>query len=768
MTKNMMILRARVVFLGLALVSLSACSWFGPSVPGPAWSELLGRLTNTVSMARLDTLPSGIITSYDPAGSNDDYNHYLRKGPAGWIVLADLKGPGYVSRFWFTGADNGKHRVRFFFDGEKTASLDVSLEELCGGSEPFKSPLAAYENYCWFSFLPIPYAKRLVIMAQEGATREGGWPRIFYQVNYSTFPKGTKIESFRRERSPDELAQVEAVRAAWAEGGVAGAPAGAAPVVSEATLAPGEAKSFGAMTGPAMIRRLEITPDFSAIASPGAREKLLRDVVLRMSWNGSPEASVEVPLGDFFGSIWRRQRYESACFGMEGDTFVCGFPMPFEKSGEISLVHQGSGEPVKVAVKAFVEPLSVWDPAWGYFHAAWSRSNPDEIGRFHTILHARGRGRYAGCLLGVTTLDRTWWMLEGDEKMYIDGESLPSWHGTGLEDYFNGGWYYQNVLLRPFHGLAFKAFFRVVQYRLHALDPVTFARSFDMVFERGPDNNSHGWMESVAWYYLDAPAAAGVKLVARAQRDAPKDPLAEASIMTELLNAERLGDYAGARDYIDQFLEGREEFPGMPLLRLRRLAYTEKLEGYDAARPKYEAFLAGETNEAAVAQAKLLMWLHEKPANALLSLYSNVRARAWLDGREICMTERPEKTAVAQIELEPGRHVLAVEAGWQSYPSWVQVAVRGAQGVYGTMPDWKYKFNPEPGFGGAGYDDSAWPAIGGTGVKGPPEEPYVWLEPNALVDLQSRVAGLRPGDSEWPNRGSRVVFRKEFDWPPAP
>ena len=760
-------IRVGVLFTASFCLLLSACSWFGPSIPGPAWSELLGRLTNTVAMARLDTLPSGIITSYDPAGSNDDFNHYLRKGPPGWIVLADLKGPGYVSRFWFTGADNGKHRLRFFFDGEKNARLDISLGEFCGGAEPFMPPLAVYENYCWFNYLPIPYGKRLVIMAEEGATREGGWPRIFYQVNYSTFPKGTKIESFRRELTAAEQAQLKDVRAAWAKGGIAAAPASAQIAESDLTVAPGEKKSCDAIAGPGMVRRLEITPDFTAVASPGAREGLLRDLVLKISWNGSSDASVEVPLGDFFGSIWRRQRYESAYFGMSGDTFVCGFPMPFEESAAVSVEHQGSGAPVNVKVKAFIEPMATWDPAWGYFHAAWSRSNPDELGRFHTILHAKGKGRYAGCLLGVTTLDRSWWMLEGDEKMYIDGESLPSWHGTGLEDYFNGGWYYQNVLPRPLHGLAFKAFFRVVQYRLHLLDPVTFQTSFDMLFERGPDNNSHGWMESVAYYYMDRPAAAGVRLAARSQREPPKDPLADASIMTELLNAERLGDYRGARDYIDQFLEGRAEFPLMPMLRLRQLAYDERLEGFDAVRPRYEAFMAAETNAAAVEQAKLLLWLHEKPSNALLSLYSNARARAWLDGKEICVTERPEKTVVRPVELAPGHHVLAVEAGWQSYPSWVQVAVRGTDGVYGTEPDWKYKFNPADGFGGAGYDDSSWPEIGGTGVKGPPEEPYVWLEPNAFVDMQSKALGLRPGDSEWPNRGSRVVFRKEFDWPAA-
>ena len=85
----------------------------------------------------------------------------------------------------------------------------------------------------------------------------------------------------------------------------------------------------------------------------------------------------------------------------------------------------------------------------------------------------------------------------------------PFWFGTGLEDYFTGGWYYQNVLARPLHGFASQNLFRTVQYRVHLPDVINFKQSFRMVFERGPDNASHGAFESLAWYYLDRPRPIG-------------------------------------------------------------------------------------------------------------------------------------------------------------------------------------------------------------------------------------------------------------------
>ena len=104
----------------LALVAAVACGcrdWKARRIV--TWAELVSQLGDFDRMARLDVLSSPLLSSYDPTGGNNDYNTYLRKSDTpGWVVIADLKGPGYVSRFWFTSADENQN-IRFTFDGEK-------------------------------------------------------------------------------------------------------------------------------------------------------------------------------------------------------------------------------------------------------------------------------------------------------------------------------------------------------------------------------------------------------------------------------------------------------------------------------------------------------------------------------------------------------------------------------------------------------------------------------------------------------------------------
>ncbi len=418
--------------------------------------DLLGRLTNITDIARLEGDRTELISSFDPTGGNDDFNHPLRKGAPGWVVLADLKGPGYVARFWFTGGEPTQ-RVRFYFDGETTPRWETTMAELCGGGD-VRSPLAGYENYCWYTYLPIPYAKRLVIETQEGGTKPDGWPRLFHQINVVSLPRGTSVRSFSGTLTDEERQAVEAARRVWTKP-TAWVPANLPRKETNVVLDPGSQVHALRLSGPAVIRRLAIRPDWQALARPSHREAVLRNILVRIRWNGSEQDSVVSPLGDLCGVFWRRVRYESFYFGMTDGALELRFPMPFEQGAEILVQNQGAFA-VPLHVEAEFQSLETWDPGWGYFHAGWWRTTPGDLGRPHPILHVKGRGRFAGCTLGVVSQDPSYWILEGDETIRRDGEKEPGWRGTGLEDYFNGGWYYRNVLTRPLHGLPVKTPFR--------------------------------------------------------------------------------------------------------------------------------------------------------------------------------------------------------------------------------------------------------------------------------------------------------------------
>lgn len=761
-----------VVCAALAAVCLCGCSPGKNPAYDVTFRQLVDRLADPRNLARLDLPETHLLSSSDPLGGNDDYNHPLRSGPPGWWVIADLKGPGYVSRFWYTSS-NPDHRIRLYFDNEKSPRIDATVRQFCGELAPFLPPLAAYENLCCYNYVPIPYAKRLIVMLQAGGYNPGGEPRVFHQINYSTLPKGTSIETLPRNLGEGDKQALQSVRRVWNDPAVCTPVDGTVTQSVVLSLPPGQSGALPRIAGPAMIREIRITPASSNGLTQGQApqtatvpqqqinwDSLLRDVVFRVRWDDAATAGVESPLGDFCGNVWRRAKYQSMYFGLSSNTLVARFPMPFAKAAHLEFENQGSNA-VALAVEMTATPMA-WDGRYGYFHAAWRRSSPQDIGKPHEILAAVGKGRYAGCILSATTLDKSFWMLEGDEVMWRNGGAAPFWWGTGLEDYFNGGWYYQNVLTRPLHGLPFKTFFRTVQYRIHLPDPVMFEKSFRMIFERGPDNASHGWFESTAFYYLDQPRDAPSTLLKPAERMPPEDPFSRITIMPELFNYERFGDYEGARQFIDVFLEKYPDFPFAGMLRLRQAAYVERIYGFPSAKPMYNKIIATDTNAAVQQQARLLVWFHEKTTHSLMGVYCDTDTRIFMDGQIIGAAGNPERMNAIGLELRPGRHVLALQCKEHAYPSWIQAYVRTHYGDVFTTPDWKNKVAPVGAWTQAGYDDSGWKPAGGTGCKGPPEEPYVWVEPNAFVDMQSKACGLG-AYSDDPDKSKPMVFRREFE-----
>jgi hypothetical protein len=739
----------RMVWAAGLLGVLAGCGGRPAGEPATV-ASLAERLADPLGLARLDQPDTTMHTSYDRTGGNNDYGTFLRDSDTpGWKVLVDLKGPGYVSRVWFTGARDGfQHRFRFYFDGEEIPRLEGDIKVLFGGKQaPFLAPLAEYNNYCWYSFVPLPYAKRLRIECETGP--EGAKP--YYQVSESALPRGTPVETFAWPLPERDLAALEKVRAVWAAKQFP-----EAGELRETTRA--DWKSGVSIEGPGVIRRLEFEPEWAKIPEE-ARDAVLRDWMVSIRYDGSTNESVKVPMGDLCGMPWRRVRTQSLFFGMEGDSLFCAFPMPFAKSAEIRL-EAGRVAAVPVKIRAWVEKRAESPVGQlGYFHAGWWRTTPGDAGRSHPILRAKGKGKYVGCLLSVCTLDGSYWALEGDESIRKDGEKAPGWLGTGLEDYFNGGWYYQNVMSGPTHGLFVKEPFRTVQYRVHAMDPSRFDESLDMVFERGPDQMSRAFFESSSWYYLDRPQSADTVRLRPENRGVPQDPRQDAlGIMTALWNHERFGDGQGERDELALRLRrygAQYSASARRMLEFRLALLDGKLDGPDPL----PTFIA-DSDEAVATAAKMLQRQNEAGA-ALAVLYANMPAKVFVDGREIMQASHPERPTVVSFGLPPGRHVLVLQTPRQRYPDWVQLAIRGKNWFAGTDPTWKFAFDPAGDWAAPDFDDSAWPELGGTGVKGPPEEPYIWAEPDPFLDMQSKAVGLRP-PMEWPAQGRMSVYRQTF------
>ena len=107
----------------------------------------------------------------------------------------------------------------------------------------------------------------------------------------------------------------------------------------------------------------------------------LRNLILRMYWDGQKNPSVEVPIGDFFGIAHGRQRNMVTPYvGMQdAKGFNCFIPMPFKKEVQISIENDSD-----VDVDMFFYQIDFTlgdrhDENTGFFHAQFRRENPCEI-----------------------------------------------------------------------------------------------------------------------------------------------------------------------------------------------------------------------------------------------------------------------------------------------------------------------------------------------------------------------------------------------------
>jgi len=113
-----------------------------------------------------------------------------------------------------------------------------------------------------------------------------------------------------------------------------------------------------------------------------------------------------------------------------------------------------------------------------------------------------------GVNLSMQSYDGGLSFLEGDEMIEVDGEKEPSIRGTGTEDYFNSGWYFnQGEFAAPYHGLIIKddSLGRIAAYRFHVLDVIPFKKSIRALIEHGDRNTEVADYSSTAYWYQKEP-----------------------------------------------------------------------------------------------------------------------------------------------------------------------------------------------------------------------------------------------------------------------
>jgi hypothetical protein len=697
-----------------------------------------------------------LVSTYDRTGGNMDWGEWNpAQSPDGQYILADLEGPGCLTRIWTTGCEVDEWRL--YVDGETTPRIRGKKFDIFGGQPPVLTPLADQFSGAAHTYLPVPFAGRLRVAVHAPKIPPGTRP--YYHIGYTRFGARTKVVSFPSSLTAQESAAVVRLRDSWnsveeqARALVAGAQ------WKGVVVQPGKAEVVesvdGAGTITAFAVRLKGLGGMSALDRP----RVLRSLVLECRWDGASAPSVEAPLGDFFCNGLAFRSFASLPLANVDGAFVCRFPMPFRKGANIRVRNDG-GAPV--SVESWTKREAGAAAGRMYLHAGWNGAM--SLGGPFRVLRADGNGQYVGCYLISYGMDGTWSILEGDESIIVDGESVPSWHGTGLEDYFNGGWYYYGLFERALYGLLDKAAMRTAQYRFHLSDPVRFRKSLQMQIEFGDANRARGYMSAVAYWYQDSPSPANSSIPPVSQRAPPLERVGLSAAMSELLELEKAGLIPEAMErcrYYEALFAGNAYGP---MFGLRGIAYRETMEGGAAVRPLYTSLAARTDIPREVAgQAGLLHWAGEGVNRALLGMHTPGDWRLYWDGKQVGEGSSPFEYKAYPVEMTPGEHWMLAEVTPKTPGAFFSACLRASFSNVTSDAEWQFT-TKRP---------DEWPNRGGSGwryvspaVSMFPQMGWWQFMPNAFVGMQHGWQVVQPF-SGWDQPPGRTVYlRRKVVVPP--
>jgi hypothetical protein len=277
-----------------------------------------------------------------------------------------------------------------------------------------------------------------------------------------------------------------------------------------------------------------VTHVWFTIASPD--EHHLKNLVLRAWWDGESSPSIETPIGDFFGlGLSEYFTYQSALLTVAPVKALNSyFAMPFSSAARLTVTNEGKKKTDALYFAVDYVTLASLPDDVGRFHAQYRQAAPckgwtdkwgneygDDINGKKNLngegnyifLEATGRGHFVGVTHAVEQ-NQDFWFGEGDDMIFIDGDTMPTINGTGTEDYFNGAWDFNGQPFGYMHNGApyivdaERIGGRYCLYRWHTESPITFEKSIKVTIEHGHANHRSDNFYSVAYWYQTEPHAA--------------------------------------------------------------------------------------------------------------------------------------------------------------------------------------------------------------------------------------------------------------------
>lgn len=305
---------------------------------------------------------------------------------------------------------------------------------------------------------------------------------------------------------------------------------------------PGATATVLDVSGSGVVTHLWFT-----ISSPDPMH--LKNLVLRAWWDGESSPSIEAPIGDFFGlGLGEYFVYHSALLAVAPvKALNAYFQMPFSSSAKITVTNEGSIRTGSLYYAVDYAELPNLPSNVGCFHAQYRQAAPckgwtnDWVNNGspginerknldgkdnYVFFEATGRGHFIGVTHAVLQ-NQNGWFGEGDDMIFIDGDSMPTINGTGSEDYYNGAWDFGlQAFANPNQGAPYvvdpeRIGGRYCLYRWHVESPITFEKSIRVTIEHGHANHRSDDFYSVGYWYQTEPHATFPKLP-RAEDRIPK------------------------------------------------------------------------------------------------------------------------------------------------------------------------------------------------------------------------------------------------------
>jgi hypothetical protein len=501
----------------IAVFLLLSCSRHDPGQT-VSMEDLLDEMTD---LQRLAELPSGQyrsiqFSSYDRRStrptdscwfSNDDgfggepipaFQKVLREPDStgtGQYLICDVRQPGAIVRLWTAGL-NGK--IKLFLDNSESPLYDGDAQDffwktadVLSGTDPKQEYSDLFRQFD-ATYFPIPFSSGCRI-EWTGDIRK----IHFYHVGLRVYARGTKVLTYNPEDFNNYFLKFSKLRSIYTDpdsADLSGLTESGIPLTS---IPDSIGRELYFASGPGEI------VNFSMRIDAQDPEKALRQSVLSIWFDDSSVPQVQSPAGDFFGAAPGLNPYQSLPFTVRADGMMtCRFPMPYRRNVRI-ILNNYSGRTIKVTGSVKTTAYT-WDEERSmHFRARWKMDHGIIASTFESgrnsiqdivYLMASGRGRVVGAaamIYNPSNAVTSWgnWWGEGDEKIFADSDTVPSFFGTGSEDYFNYSWSSPRIFSFPYcgqprnDGPGNRGY--VSDFRWHILDDIFFTNKIAFYMELG-------------------------------------------------------------------------------------------------------------------------------------------------------------------------------------------------------------------------------------------------------------------------------------------